>query len=69
MLAGVLGANHSGQAEQAGQGGWLLPSSEHTHPVGTSEVRSKVGSSRAQESARTKSNDRGAYHPGRQGRN
>nr|XP_004515767.1 uncharacterized protein LOC101499362 isoform X1 [Cicer arietinum]XP_004515768.1 uncharacterized protein LOC101499362 isoform X1 [Cicer arietinum] len=60
--SGSIGASHSGQAEQARQGGWLLPSSEH----GMSEVR---GSSRVQERARTDSNGRGVYHSGRQRQN
>lgn len=69
MLAGVLGAGHSGQAEQTGWGVGLLPSSERSHPVGTSEVRGKMGSSRPQERLRGNSNDRGAYHPGRRSQN
>jgi hypothetical protein len=67
--SGSIGASHSGQAEHAGQGGWLLPSSEHSHPVGMPEVRGKVSSSHAQERLKTDSNGRGAYHPGRQDRN
>ncbi|KAJ1419147.1 Myeloid leukemia factor [Sesbania bispinosa] len=46
---GSIGASHSGQAGQTSQGGWVLPSSEHSHHMGTSEVRGKVGSSRTQE--------------------
>ena len=63
----TIEASHSRQAEQAGQGGWLLPSSEHSHPLGTSQVRGKVGSSRMQERVRPDSNGRGAYYPGSQG--
>ncbi|XP_058764101.1 uncharacterized protein LOC131637524 isoform X1 [Vicia villosa] len=66
---GSIGAGHSRQAEHAGQGGFLLPSSEHSHPVGSSQVRGEVGSSRAWERVRTDSNGRGAYHSGRQGQN
>ncbi|XP_045792490.1 uncharacterized protein LOC123887254 [Trifolium pratense] len=67
--SGSIGASHSGQAEHAGQGGWLLPSSEHSHPAGTPEIRGKVSSSHAQGRLKTDSNGRGAYHPGRQGQN
>lgn len=67
--SGSIGASHGEQAGQAGQGGWLLPSLEHSHPVRMSEVGGKVGSSRAEEKERTDSNGRGAYHPGRHGRN
>lgn len=69
MFFCVVGVGHSRQAEHAGQGGLLLPSSEHSHPVGSSQVRGDVGSSRAWERVRTDSNGRGAYHSGRQGQN
>ncbi|XP_027334052.1 uncharacterized protein LOC113848876 [Abrus precatorius] len=61
---------NNGQAELARQGGWALPSTEYTHPVGTtSEGRDKVGSSRAQERARIDSSGKSAYHPGGRSRN
>lgn len=67
--SGRIGAGHSGQPEQIGWGVGLLPSSERSHPVGTSEVRGKTGSSIPQERLRGNSNDRGAYHPGRRSQN
>ncbi|XP_057419680.1 uncharacterized protein LOC130713878 [Lotus japonicus] len=66
---GSIGADHSGQAQQARQGGWMLPSPEHSHPGGSTEARGKVGSSRSQERIRTDSRDKGLYHPREQRRN
>ncbi|KAK7310080.1 hypothetical protein RJT34_07320 [Clitoria ternatea] len=40
----------AGQAEQAGQRGWALPSSEYSHPAG---ARVEVGSSRTQDEVYT----------------
>ncbi|KAG5056867.1 hypothetical protein AAZX31_05G050900 [Glycine max] len=58
------------QAVQARRGGWALPSSEHSHAVGTiSEARDEVGP-RTQERVRTNSTGRNAYRPGvERGRN
>ncbi|TKY55387.1 Myeloid leukemia factor 1 [Spatholobus suberectus] len=67
----IEAVRNNGQAEQARQGGWALPSSEHSHPVGTiSEARDEVGSSRTQGRVRTNSSGRSAYRPGEgRGRN
>ncbi|KAK7264447.1 hypothetical protein RJT34_32056 [Clitoria ternatea] len=65
-LPGWTGSIGAGQAEQAGQGGWALPSSEYSHPAG---ARDEVGSSRARDKVRTDSKGRSAYHPGGRGRN
>ena len=73
MFFGVSEASGSNrQAVQARRGGWALPSSEHSHAVGTiSEARDEVGSSRSQERVlRTNSSGRNAYRPGvERGRN
>ncbi|XP_061357871.1 uncharacterized protein LOC133302138 isoform X2 [Gastrolobium bilobum] len=65
---GSIGASTSAPDEQARQGGWALPSTEHNHSVRTMpEVRDKVGSSSSHEWAKTDASDRNAYHQRRRG--
>lgn len=67
---GSTGAVRNGQTEQPMQGGWALPSSEHSYPSQTmAEVQDAAASSRTQQRARTDSSGRSAYHPRGRGQN
>ena len=52
-IGSVEASGSNGQVEQARCKGWVLPSPEHSHVVGTiSEARDEVGSSWTQERVR-----------------
>ncbi|KAK7330689.1 hypothetical protein VNO77_24887 [Canavalia gladiata] len=60
----IEAGRHIGQAEQGRQGGWALPSSEYSHPVGAMS-----GSSGSQERVSNDPSGRSVYHPGGRSRN
>ncbi|KAI4315309.1 hypothetical protein L6164_028133 [Bauhinia variegata] len=64
------GSGGSGRAEHANQGGWALPSTQHSHRMVTMpDIRDQPGSSRTEQRAKTHIRDRSSYHPRGKGRN